>query len=221
VFLELVGAFRCPRPHDLTWLVALALDLEDRDIVEGELGCPTCGARYPVVDGVVDFRGDAVASARRRTVAPDARALSELAMRAAALLALTEPGGVAVLTGTWAAAAHDVVALTENVNVLAIDPPYHVASGFGVSVALASDVLPLRPMSVRAIALDTAHATTRFAASSVAALLPHGRLLAPVATALPDGITELARDQREWVGERLQSVKLGRGKRASASPDRG
>ncbi|MGH7648269.1 MAG: hypothetical protein ACREND_09140, partial [Gemmatimonadaceae bacterium] len=59
MFIEIVDAFRCTRPHELTWLVASADRLEDRDIITGELGCPVCGARYPIVAGVADFRDDA------------------------------------------------------------------------------------------------------------------------------------------------------------------
>ena len=38
MFIEIVEAFRCPRPHELMWLVASADRLEDRDILAGELG---------------------------------------------------------------------------------------------------------------------------------------------------------------------------------------
>ena len=87
MFIEIVDAFRCTRPHELTWLVASADRLEDRDIVTGELGCPVCGARYPIAAGLAYFRDP---DARSLPPAP-ARAAgdaSERAVRAAALLGL-------------------------------------------------------------------------------------------------------------------------------------
>ncbi len=214
MFIEVVDAFRCTRDHELTWLVAQADRLEDRDILTGELGCPVCGARYPIVAGVADFRDPA---ARGAAPAP-ARAAADLperALRAAALLGLTEPGGLVVLAGAWGDAAPDVAALVEGVHVLAIDPAAGVSSGFGVSVACAGAVLPLRPDSVRAIAIDAAHARAAFIESSVAALRPSGRLLAPAAAPLPAGIAERARDTRDWLGEKHELTTLTRARESN------
>lgn len=209
MFIEIVDAFRCTRPHELTWLVASADRLEDRDIVTGELGCPVCGARYPIAAGVADFRDP---DARSLPPAP-ARAAgdaSERAVRAAALLGLTEPGGLVVLAGSWGDAAHEVAALVEHVHVLAIDPAAHVSSGFGVSVARAGGTLPLRPDAVRGVALDAAHAGAPFIETSVAALRPSGRLLAPAGAPCPPGIVERARDASDWLGEKHELTTLGR-----------
>ena len=57
MFLELVDSLRCVRTHEDSWLIARADELVDRHIVQGELGCPVCEARYPIRDGVADFRG--------------------------------------------------------------------------------------------------------------------------------------------------------------------
>jgi len=210
MFIEAVDAFRCPRSHEHTWLVASADRLEDRDIVTGELGCPVCGARYPIVDGVADFRGAAASAASVPHGVTPAAERSERALRAAALLGLTEPGGLVVLAGAWGEAAHEVAALVERVHVLAIDPPAAVSSGFGVSVARAAEVLPLGPESVRAIALDAAHAGPSFLASGVDALRPSGRLLAPAAAPVPAGIVERVRDAHDWLGEKHDLAAIAR-----------
>ena len=210
MFLELVDALRCPRPHELTWLVAVAHRLEDRDILDGELGCPVCGARYPIARGVADLRGGADRAAFAVPPMPDAATLAERALRAAALLDLTEPGGVAVLAGSWAASAHEVVALTEQVSVLAIDPPADVTSGFGVSIVLAPDLLPLRPASVRAVAMDADHATSAFLASSAEALRPDGRLIAPASARLPGGLVTLAQDAEHIVARKVTLAAIAR-----------
>jgi hypothetical protein len=41
---------------------------------------------------------------------------------------------------------------------------------------------------------------------AVAALRPAGRLVAPLSVPLPDGLRELARDERHWVAERVPSA---------------
>ena len=211
MFIEIVEAFRCPRPHELMWLVASADRLEDRDILAGELGCPVCGARYPIVDGIADFRGAGTPPPPAPQIVPTDHGARGL--RAAALLGLTEGGGLVVLAGEWADAAHDVAALAERVHVLAVDPLGVVSSGAGVSIARAPDALPLRPESVRAMAVDAAHATEHFLASTVAALRPSGRLLLPAASPLPHGIVERAHDAHDRLGEKHDLTALVRAPR--------
>ena len=197
MFVELVGALRCVRPHEATWLVASAYRMEQRDIVSGELGCPVCDARYSIEYGVADFRDG------QRGIPPaPAGGGRDLALRAAALLDLTTPGGVIVLAGRWAAAAHAMGELTEHVHVLGLDAPSDIESGNGVSLLLTAGHLPLRPFTVRGVALDAAHASADCLAAAVAALQPNGRLLAPVESSRPAGVEELARDENHWLAAR-------------------
>ena len=181
--------------------MARADELVARHIVRGELGCPVCGARYPVRDGVADFTADARESSEARIV--DARLASStddgLALRAAALLALTEPGGIVVLAGEWSAAANEILELTENVQLLALDYVPGMRSGGALSLARIGDVLPLAAGAARGIALDAAHATPSLLAGAARALAPGGRLIAPASARLPDSLPELARDTRHWV----------------------
>jgi hypothetical protein len=202
MFIELVDALRCVRrpAHELTWLVASAFRMEDRDILDGVLGCPICKARYPIADGVANFRDhqEAPEGELPRDV-PVSVPGSELALRVAAFLDLVEPGGLAVLAGAWSSAASDLGALVERIHVLALDPVGGLESGSGVSIALTADEVPLRPGVARGIALDASHAAPGYVASAVEALRPRGRLLAPVELPLPSGVTELARDERHWL----------------------
>ncbi len=189
------------RPHEDSWLVARADELVARHIVRGELGCPVCEARYPVLDGVADFTGDALGSAEARIAnAPsDGSTDAALALRAAALLGLTEPGGVVVLVGEWSAAANEILEMTENVQLLALDYARGLRSGGALSLARIGDVLPLAAGSARGIALDAAHATPSLLAGAALALAPGARLIAPASARLPDSLQELARDARHWV----------------------
>jgi hypothetical protein len=196
VFLELVDSLRCVRPHEDSWLIARADELVERHIVHGELGCPVCEARYAVRDGVADFSGGAPRAATRVPIARDAEAL---ALRAAALLSLTEPGGLVVLAGEWSACADALLDFAEGVRLLALDAAPELRSGGALSLAIIPDVLPLAAASARGIAIDPAHATPSLLAGAARALAPGGRLIAPAAALVPESLRELARDDEHWV----------------------
>lgn len=195
MFLELVDSLRCVRPHEDSWLVARADELLDRHIVEGELGCPICGARYAVHDGVADFRADV----ERAAETPRLGSNQALALRAAALLGLTEPGGLVVLAGDWSASANTLLEMTEGVQFLAVDPGATLWSHDALSLARIANVLPLAAACARGIALDAAHATPSLLAGAARALAPSGRLIAPSSARVPDSLEELARDDEHWL----------------------
>jgi hypothetical protein len=213
VFLELVDSLRCVRPHEDSWLVARADELVDRHIVLGELGCPICEARYAVREGIADFGADAsgeviasgTAHAHAAAHMPGAEVdtnehgAQALAIRAAALLGLMEPGGLVVLAGEWTAGADSLLDVVEGVQLLALDPVVELRGGGALSLALIADVLPLAAESARGIALDAAHATPSLLAGAARALAPNGRLIAPASAPVPDSLRELARDDEHWV----------------------
>jgi hypothetical protein len=198
VFLELVDSLRCVRPHEDSWLIARADELVARHIVQGELGCPICEARYTVRDGVANFRGaERTFPSETSSAAP--QDASAAALRAAALLGLTEPGGLVVLAGEWSACANALLECVEGVQLLALDPAPTLRSGGALSLALIPDALPLAAASARGIALDAAHATPSLLAAASRALAPGGRLIAPASARVPESLLELARDDEQWV----------------------
>jgi hypothetical protein len=180
------------RPHEDSWLVARADEMDGRHIQRGELGCPICAVRYPVRDGIVEFAGGAL---RPGAV----RAEKGMALRIAALFGLTEPGGLVVLAGDSSVCADELLELTENVQLLALDFAASLRSGGALSLALISDMLPLADACARGIALDASHATASLMEGAVRALAPGGRLLAPASAPVPAVLRELARDDRQWV----------------------
>ena len=184
------------RPHEDSWLIARADELVARHIVRGELGCPICEARYAIRDGVADFSDGATPPADTTAPAADTQAL---ALRAAALLGLTEPGGLVVLAGEWSACADALLEFVEGVQLLALDPAPELSSGGALSLARIADVLPLAAASARGIALDATHATPSLLAGAARALAPGGRLIAPASKLVPDSLQELARDDEQWV----------------------
>lgn len=201
MFVEHAELFRCPATHEETWLVAAAHRAVGRRIVDGVLGCPVCRAEYPVVGGVAYFGvaaepGDASGSSRERA-APD----EALVLRAAALLALGEPGGVAVLHGTWAPAGAALIELARVQLVLVNPAPGPDVPDEGVSVVRTRSRLPLGGGALRAAALDDT-ATAELLASAVHVVRAGGRLVAPARLAVPAECRELARDERHWVAER-------------------
>ena len=163
--------------------------------MRGELGCPICATRYPVRAGVVDFTSG-------ESIPQVMRAEQGLALRAAALLGLTEPGGLVVLAGEWSACAQELLAMTDGVQLLALDFASGLESGGPLSLALIADVLPLAEGCARGIALDLAHSTGSLLAGAARALAPAGRLLAPATAPVPPMLRELARDDRHWVAEK-------------------
>ena len=203
MFIELVDSLRCVNDHEDTWLVATFDRMEARRIVEGALGCPVCRASYRIRDGV------AWIGAEEGTALSDEPPLSadeheHEALRLAALLDLREPGTRAVITGELGRVAHVLAAITQS-ELLLVDPPASILPGEGVSVVRTSGRLPLGPASMRAIALDARMADAlapRRLAPALDALRDGGRLVAPAATPVPEHVTVLARDGRQWVGAR-------------------
>jgi uncharacterized protein YbaR (Trm112 family) len=197
MFIELVDVLRCPKAHEETWLVLAARRVEDRDVMDGTLGCPVCEAEYPIVDGIAHF--DEGSPHLTMAGLPD----EEEALRLAALLDLGDPRGYAVLVG--AAAVHGpLIATMTDVQLLLVNPPADVGMGHGLSGLTTGDravMLPLARGSTRGIGLDST-ATPELARGVVDLLRPAGRLVAPAALPVPEGVTELARDDRGWVAER-------------------
>lgn len=197
MFIELIDVLRCPNAHEESWLVLASRHIDGRDVMEGVLGCPVCEAEFPIADGVVRFaresRSDAIVEL----------SAEEEALRLAALLDLASAGGYAIIAGTLGKDAPYLQALTD-VQLLLVNPPLGTEMGNGLSgLTIESDwtALPLAPSSARAIALDDTTTPAQLLAG-LRVVRPPGRVLAPIALTLPDGVSELARDARQWLVER-------------------
>ncbi len=201
MFVELIDTLRCPRPHADTWLVAAARETRDRSVVRGTLGCPSCRAEYPIEGGVAAFD-----EAPRAAPAPEPvhegvpETLHEEALRLAALLGLTGAGGIVAAAGTWDATVDPLLQVAD-VRVVLVEParPYVPREPVG---ALVGAWLPVAAASLRGVALDGPTAVPERLAAAARALRAGGRLVAPAHAPVPEGVRELARDARHWVGER-------------------
>ena len=192
MFLPLIDRLRCLNAHEDTWLVASIDRADERDVLEGTLGCPVCSAEYRVREGVVWF-GEAPAAEEQTPSSAEA-------LRLAAALDLTEARMTAILHGSWGAHASLLRGLSP-AQMLLVNPPPGVTSGDGISIVRAP-VAPLAAGWADAAALDLAGATDDAMAASVTmSLRGGGRLLAPAGVELPAGFAELARDADVWVAQ--------------------
>jgi uncharacterized protein YbaR (Trm112 family) len=207
MFIELVDSLRCPHPHEDSWLVASADRMDGRDIVAGVLGCPVCRRQFAITDRVADFResGSRVREAGKRMLETGSGvrasgAVADQAMRLAAFLNLVDGRGYAVLCGEWMPCASALRTLSDT-HLLLVNPPPGAVVGDGTSGVAIDDVLPLATASACGIALDES-AIPVLVAAALRIVRSKGRIVAPVSIALPEGVIELARDGKVWVGER-------------------
>jgi uncharacterized protein YbaR (Trm112 family) len=206
VFVEIIEALRCPRPHDESQLVVAAGRVVERHILDGTLGCPACGAEFRISAGITTFE---IPARPTPPVAPDV----EQGVRIAAFLELTDAKGFAILSGTWGAQT-DPVQRVADTPLLLVNPPVNFA-GEPAGVLLFGEKLPLAPLSARAAALDGAMSASQIA-SLVAAVRQGGRLIGPASMPVPAGVNEVARDETLWVGEKpgaVRFVELKRGEK--------
>lgn len=200
--VELADLFRCPEAHAESWLVLAADRTERRAVLEGVLGCPVCGAEYRIAHGVTYF-GDAsdrrVSAAGERTAPPE---LAEAqAMRAAALLNATDATATLGFVGESIAVVRAVQGIVA-ARCIAFDAPdaHDAHRWYAVSDAPFAVVAGGRQPMARGALSGLWLAPG--AALHLEQLRPRGRLVAPVARSIPDGFTELARDDTQWVAER-------------------
>lgn len=191
MFVELIEYLRCPAAHEESVLVAAAERSEQRHIMSGVLGCPVCGAEYPIRDGVARFAEVTPVAAEPPSV--------EIAMRIAAFLELTDARGFALLCGRWGAHASALAELVETPLFL-VNPPAGADLSRAAAVIETGATLPLAAGVARAAALDAALAV--LPAAVLRAVRGGARVMGPVALPLPPGLTEVARDSREWVAEK-------------------
>ena len=211
MFIELVDSLRCLTPHEETWLVASVSRLSGRHIIDGTLGCPICRRSYPIRAGVGVFTHDGTVPSLTNPGAAE----EDRVMRAAALLGLTDAGGIIVLGGGWVHCA-DTLAELGPTHVVTLNVAANDASPQAVSSIVVDDALPFAPGAVRGVALGGRLAAPTLLSSAVERLRSRGRLVAPAPVPLPDDVTELARDSQDWVAERAVvasppvALKLGR-----------
>lgn len=228
MLLDLAEALCCPRCGPPQALVVLVQRMEGRRVVEGRLACPTCEARFEVLDGRLDFRDpDAGPESRGPAIGGGAgepgsgRRADEDAVIVAALLGVRDGRGLVVVGPGLGAAAERIGALCGGCEVLRLDSvpdfdsptlsPVAQESGEVTSptslVGVGSEALPLLNARVQGVALDTGDPTSVAEATRV--LAPGGRLVllrpAPgaAAAAAGDGLELIAEDAKAIVARKI------------------
>lgn len=201
MFIELVDSLRCLTPHEETWLVAAASRMDGRHIVEGVLGCPICRREYAIRLGTAWFTAAQPDSDGSGLTTQAAESDDAGATRAAALLGLSEPGGIVVLGGSWAGYA-DAVADLGASHVVVLNTYAGDASPQEVSSLVVDDRLPFGTGGLRGVAVGGELASPALLSSAASSLRSRGRLVAPSDASVPDGVEVLARDEVNWVAER-------------------
>ena len=232
--LDLVDHLRCPREHlgldGTVALVCVPVRIDGRILHEAMLGCPTCHAQFAVIDGVMVLSDDVIVlgdgATGARPAPPDhgARGSADELVRLAALLNLDGPGGFVLLHADWGVHA-GALATAFDISVVTLDAPTSVARAPGhardarVSTIISSgDRVPLAHGVLRGVALGLgvggALPAPALLVSAGLAVMPNGRLVAPIGCEPPPAWVELARDPRHWVAEaRSTPVTLRRAPR--------
>lgn len=212
MFIELIDLLRCTNAHKDIWLVASFKTVSNRFVLEASLGCPSCSAQYPVHEGIADFSAGVALPSWEAERAAASHGKEELATRAGAYLAATEPGATIVLGGVWAYAARELSEMAE-VRVLALNAPEEVKESQTVGLLRVGSEIPVAPGSVLGVALD-AWFPAKIVESAVRVVRPGGRIVAPASFNTPSGLSVLAHDDKYWVAQKAPEViKLSRANR--------
>ena len=228
MLLDLAEALCCPRCGPPQALLVLVRRMEGRRVLAGNLVCPTCEARFEVVDGRLEFRdpdagplahGPEPAAAAE---ASEAGAQSEEdAVILAALLGIRDGRGLVVTGPGLEATAARIGALCGGCEILQLGeardsdsppasplpPESGEANPPTALVGVASDALPLLDARVLGVALESGDPASIAEAKRV--LMPGGRLvvLRPAPGAGTDvrgaGLEPIAEDAKAIVARRV------------------
>lgn len=204
MFFELTDLLTCPRCGPTHGLVLLVREVEDRRVLSGWLGCPSCRHDYPVTDGAADLRLDREAAPTRRPPLEE----EELALKIVALSRMAEERGYLLVDGRLAHAAPEVSELALQLEVIAVrDAPDGSCERAGVSRVLADVPFPLAEHRLRCVAIAPA-GDRALVTAAVRRVAVGGRLLlfdaraSDIEEAESSGITILAAQGGTAVGER-------------------
>jgi uncharacterized protein YbaR (Trm112 family) len=142
----LTDILTCPRCGPAFGLIVLADRMEDRQVIEGTLGCANCRNGYPVRGGAADLRLGGGAHPVGEPAAVDA----ERAFRLAALSGVADRQGAMLVAGAAPGALAEVARLLPNAQVVGLGtaPPERAPGG---SWVVADAGLPFRDRSLLAV----------------------------------------------------------------------
>ena len=144
--LLLTDRLICPRCDAGAGLILLAEKTAGRRVLAGQLGCPNCRAKYPVLEGAADFNGT--------PVAPEGGPEGIDPATLGALIGVAEGPAQVLLLGSFDAAALSIARLIPDLEVVVaraqITAPQDVQ---GVSMLRIGEKIPLDDRSMRGVAV--------------------------------------------------------------------
>lgn len=183
----LTDILTCPRCGPEFGLILLADRVEEREVLEGGLGCPNCREMYRIENGAVDLR--LVEAEEVAVASPD----PEGAVRLAALLGLAGAGGTVLVEGPGAELAPGIAALVPGLQVVAFTArPVAGGAAPGVSRVAGGPAIPFRGGMLRGVALT--------GGAGEASLGEAIRVLAPGTRLVVDPAPEGAADELRGLG---------------------
>jgi uncharacterized protein YbaR (Trm112 family) len=154
MYILLTDILSCPRCGPEFGLILLADRIEQRRVLEGQLGCANCRTKYPVRGGFADLRiagmGD-LASGEGGDAAQGSA--GEGALRWAALIGVAEGPGFILLAGDVSRHAREIASMIDAIEVIATEAGSEPEEP-GVSRIAVSDRLPFYSKRIRGIALS-------------------------------------------------------------------
>lgn len=183
-------------------MVVVARAKRGSELVSGFAGCPVCHLEARFEGGDLQFPGEALPAAESTPDGwtPDLE-------RTIALLGLDEPGGALLLSGRYASLAPQLV---ERLDVAVMLMGGGRRPGDIEAVAIVTGRTPNVPFTdgtFRSAAVDLSFPDALLP-DLVRTIATKGRVLAVALHRPPPGLTELARDDREWVAARDASGAL-------------
>ena len=201
--IELTEMLRCPETHEEAFLVMSTGEMVGRMVRSGILGCPVCRKEYPILKGVVEFRGTGKGEGAPPSRPSPFPGSSTDAQTLQALLDLSGPGGYVVLVGSAARHAVGLAGLMGGIHFVGIDAPAEVEELPILSLLACETVIPLRRAMARAVVVGPERASPPWIGEAMRVLLRGRRLVIEDEDAsAPAGLKQLTVGQGLWVGER-------------------
>ena len=199
MFLELAELLACPAVHEPTYCVVSSDEMQGRRVVRGTVGCPSCEAEYPIVDGFVRFGTDPLLGRDSRA---DDLTVEEMpkALDVHALLGLEGPGGYVVLLGSVARMAADLSDAMRGVHFVGVNPPPEVVESEVLSLLCAERTVPLRSESVRGVVVGKEYCRAHWLEEGARVLLKGLRLVVADESVKVAGVEEMASGDGMWLG---------------------
>jgi len=202
---ELLRCPACPRPEGrAAFLVLATAEMRGRAVQRGTVGCPVCGAEFPIRNGIVDFREQGAGGREQTPVAPAPRSLLP-APDLQALLDLSSPGGYVVLIGDAVRQAAGLAGVLEHVHFAGINGPPDVTAAPYLSLLRAEGGIPLRDAFVRGAVVGGDAIEGPWVSEAVRVVLRGRRIVLHGAAAgtAPPGVEQLAAEGGVWVGRKV------------------